>query len=85
MFRASGFARPIPGVRPERNLNGISFAVANVTGFVARACETTSDRTVNGIVAAANGIRNVLKAAGQDPDRIEGDTIVAEQMQECAA
>ena len=34
-FRASGFPRPIPGVPPERNLKGVSFAVANVTGLVA--------------------------------------------------
>ena len=34
-FRASGFPRPIPGVPPERNLKGLSFAVANVTGLVA--------------------------------------------------
>lgn len=37
VFRASGFARPIPGVDPRRNLNGISFAVANMSGFLARA------------------------------------------------
>jgi len=36
VFRASGFPRPIDGVAPERNLNGISFAVANVTGLAAR-------------------------------------------------
>lgn len=36
LFRASGFPRPIPGVPPERNLKGISFAVANVTGIFAR-------------------------------------------------
>ena len=36
LYRASGFARPIPGVPPERNLKGISFAVANVTGLLAR-------------------------------------------------
>jgi hypothetical protein len=35
-FRASGFPREIPGVPPQRNLHGISFAVANITGFVAR-------------------------------------------------
>lgn len=35
VFRASGFPRPIPGVLPERNLKGLSFAVANVTGLVA--------------------------------------------------
>jgi len=36
LYRASGFPRPIPGVSPERNLKGISFAVANVTGLLAR-------------------------------------------------
>lgn len=34
--RASGYPRPVPGVAPERNLKGISFAVANVTGMLAR-------------------------------------------------
>ena len=34
-LRASGFPRPIPGVPPERNLKGLSFAVANATGWVA--------------------------------------------------
>ena len=34
-FRAPGFPRPIPGVPPERNLKGLSFAVANVTGLLA--------------------------------------------------
>jgi subtilisin family serine protease len=52
VFRASGFARPIPGVPPERNLNGISFAVANMTGFVARVYESIEDRSVKGIVSA---------------------------------
>jgi hypothetical protein len=35
LYRASGYPRPIPGVAPERNLKGISFAVANVTGLLA--------------------------------------------------
>lgn len=35
VFSASGYPRPIPGVPPERNLKGLSFAVANVTGLVA--------------------------------------------------
>ena len=46
-FFASGYPRPIPGVRKERNLSGISFAVANMTGFVVRACERTESRTWN--------------------------------------
>jgi len=36
---ASGFPRGIPGVLPERNLKGMSFAVANVTGLLAQALE----------------------------------------------
>jgi subtilisin family serine protease len=39
VFIASAYPREIPGVPRERNLNGISFAVANMTGFVARARE----------------------------------------------
>ncbi len=35
----SGYPRSLPGVPPRRNLHGISFAVANMTGFIARACE----------------------------------------------
>ncbi len=35
LAHASPFPRPIPGVPPEKNLHGISFAVANVTGFLA--------------------------------------------------
>lgn len=34
--RASGYPRPIPGVAPERNLKGLSFAVANATGLLCR-------------------------------------------------
>jgi len=36
VYAASGYPRPIPGVPPERNLKGISFAVANVTGVLSR-------------------------------------------------
>jgi hypothetical protein len=39
LARASGYPRPIPGVHPDRNLHGISFAVANVTGLLARVLE----------------------------------------------
>jgi subtilisin family serine protease len=50
VFRASGFARPIPGVPPERNLNGISFAVANMTGFVARTLATAGPRSLERVI-----------------------------------
>ncbi|HXA67617.1 MAG TPA: S8 family serine peptidase [Bryobacteraceae bacterium] len=36
LYHASGYPRPIPNVPPERNLKGVSFAVANVTGLLAR-------------------------------------------------
>jgi subtilisin family serine protease len=36
IVRASGYPRPIPGVPPERNLKGVSFAVANATGLICR-------------------------------------------------
>ena len=34
-IRASGYPRPIPGVPPEHNVRGQSFAVANATGLFA--------------------------------------------------
>ncbi len=40
MIATSAYPRAIPGVARERNLSGVSFAVANATGFVARALET---------------------------------------------
>lgn len=52
VFYASGFAREIPGVPPERNLHGISLAVANMTGLVARAIEGAADRSLARVVAA---------------------------------
>jgi subtilisin family serine protease len=39
-LRACGYPRPIPGVAPERNLKGVSFAVANATGVIARQLAT---------------------------------------------
>jgi subtilisin family serine protease len=36
LCRASGYPREIPGVSPARNLMGVSFAVANTTGVIAR-------------------------------------------------
>jgi hypothetical protein len=36
LYRASPYPRPIPNVPVDRNLKGISFAVANVTGLLAQ-------------------------------------------------
>jgi subtilisin family serine protease len=50
IFCASGFPREIPGVAPERNLNGISFAVANMSGFAACVREAASGGSIDEIV-----------------------------------
>ena len=49
---ASGYPRSLPGVPRAKNLHGISFAVANATGFVVRACETLENRTYANVCAA---------------------------------
>lgn len=50
VFRASGYAREIPGVPPERNLHGVSFAVAHMTGFAALALEGQRDRSLEALI-----------------------------------
>jgi hypothetical protein len=45
MFHASPYPRPIPGVPVDRNLHGASFAVANMTGLVARALNNGCSRS----------------------------------------
>lgn len=51
-FLASGYPRPLPGIPQTRNLNGISFAVANMSGFVTRACELVPVRSFDSICEA---------------------------------
>ena len=51
VFRTCGYPRPIPGVDPERNLKGLSFAVASVTGIAARAMIETGMRSHAPLVA----------------------------------
>lgn len=51
VFRTCGYPRPIPGVDPERNLKGLSFAVANVTGIAARTMIETGLRDHRAVVA----------------------------------
>lgn len=38
-FGAAGLPRPAAGIPPARNLQGVSFAVANLSGFAARAMD----------------------------------------------
>lgn len=49
---ASGYPRSLPGVPCAKNLHGISFAVANTTGFVAKACEGLERRSYREVCAA---------------------------------
>lgn len=52
VYYASGYPRSLPGVPRERNLQGISFAVANMTGFVVRARSLCSAKDVSGALLA---------------------------------
>jgi Subtilase family len=52
VFRASPYPRPIPGVPVARNLQGASFAVANMTGLIARALQDSSRSSIREILIA---------------------------------
>jgi subtilisin family serine protease len=54
-FLASGYPRPAPGISKERNLQGISFAVANMSGFAARALESLEQRSLATLQSALIG------------------------------
>jgi subtilisin family serine protease len=54
-FAAAPYPRPIPGVPKERNLSGVSFAVANVSGFLARLLEGRED------LQRLNDVRGALR------------------------
>lgn len=56
VFHASPYPRPIPGVPLDRNLQGTSFAVANMTGFVARALLHTTPAAIREALIA-NAVR----------------------------
>jgi len=66
-FLAPGFPRPLPGRPPERNVYGISFAVANMTGFVARACEGLRGRSTE-------VIRQIMMA---EAEQLESEALLA--------
>jgi subtilisin family serine protease len=51
VLSTSPYPRDIPGIARERNVNGISFAVANAAGFVARALEASPRAGVIGVFA----------------------------------
>ena len=62
IFHASGYPRSLPGLPSTRNLHGISFAVANMTGLVARACEKLNLRSPETIKAEL--VREAASTAG---------------------
>lgn len=65
---ASPWPRPIPGVVSERNLSGVSFAVANATGLLGRLLAARPDlQDVASILQAING-------ASTDGPRFSRDT-----------
>ena len=57
---ASPYARPIPGVPLERNLNGISFAVANACGVLARLLADQPE-----VRSATDAVELVARSGGQ--------------------
>jgi hypothetical protein len=57
MFYASPYPRPIPGVPVGRNLHGTSFAVANMTGLVARVLKNSSQSQIReALIAHAENV-----------------------------
>jgi hypothetical protein len=61
VFITSPYPRDIPGVPRERNLNGISFAVANMSGIVTRAKEMLP-------AASVASLKRLLAAQGDGQD-----------------
>ncbi len=57
VFTASAYPREIPGVPREHNLHGISFAVANMTGFVARANQYAPNASVDDLKYLLDSLR----------------------------
>ena len=50
LVRSSPYPRPIEGLPAHRNLTGVSFAVANATGIIARAREAGAPSDVAGLL-----------------------------------
>lgn len=60
---ASPYPRPIPGVPVERNLQGVSFAVANVTGLVSARLAQLQEAEQGGQNRAATDEQRVMEIA----------------------
>jgi subtilisin family serine protease len=69
---ASGYPRDIPLVPRERNYKGISFAVANASGFLARACEAAPGSSVAELLTL---LASAMPPANQKLSLSNDDTI----------
>ena len=76
VFYASPFPRSIPGVPPEHNLHGVSFAVANMTGLVARLVAEAGnigarDPLFAALIAGATGVASSTSGSCQNSETEE--------------
>jgi len=53
-LRASGYPRPIPGVPVDQNVSGLSFAVANASGFIALVLERKAEAEASASMEAGS-------------------------------
>lgn len=68
VFHASGHPRPIPGVPQHRNLHGVSFAVANMTGIAARLRSDQLSGSLSALLQSAEALdRRAVVAAAVQP------------------
>jgi subtilisin family serine protease len=65
-LRASPYPRPIPGVPRERNLKGVSFAVANATGLLALVLQDRPVSSPDELVAMLATIRRAAESGTRD-------------------
>ena len=68
VFRTCGYPRPIPGVDPGRNLKGLSFAVANLSGIAARAMIETG---IRGYAALAEELHRRARPRGHPESELD--------------
>jgi subtilisin family serine protease len=64
---ASSYPRTLPGVPLSRNLSGVSFSVANMSGFVVRACEQVRERSLSAICQALRDEARRLNSFQEQP------------------
>jgi subtilisin family serine protease len=66
-YFASGYPRSLPGMPKERNLRGISFAVANMTGLVLCARESCSAQQIHETLAAECAVASEPPVPAAEP------------------